>query len=292
MFAVVTDSSIDLSLEQLQALGVYLVPLDVHFGETTYVDAYELSPADFYEKMDAYLPALPKTNCPTAGAFAKAYRQAVADGADGIVVATISSGISGTYNSCVVAAETCADLDVPIRCIDSKETAGCLSFLIEKACRMRDASASVEEAAEVLGQMVQACDFYIGMETIEYVIAGGRLNEESGGMEGTDSGLTIKGVLTLRKSDGKVDLVAKPRGIKAQQREVVRFIEDYVAQHPGAAVRFSHANATERCDKVKELLDEKGIAYSSAEPGWLAGLLGVYVGNHSYAVSLMPSELL
>ena len=291
MFAVITDSSTDLSLERAAELGVTVVPLDVHFGEESYVDAFELSPRDFYVKMDEFLPELPKTNCPTAGAFAKAYREAVEGGADGIVCATISSGISGTYNSSVVAAGECDDLGVPICCVDSKGTAGVLSFMVEKAARLRDAGVCAEGAARTLERMARESAFFIGMETISYVMAGGRLNEESRGMEGTDSGLVIKGVLTLRKSDGKVDLVGKPRGMKAQMREVAKFVDDYTAEHPGAAVRFSHADSLERCAKLKETLAEDGISSSDAEPGWLAGLLGVYVGKGSYAVSLMPAEL-
>ena len=285
MFAVVADTTSDLTLEQLDALGVHVVPLNVLFGDETYVDAYELGPAEFYEKMDAFLPDVPKSACPTSGAFAEAYRAAVAAGSDGIVCLTISAGVSGTHNASVVGAQSCEDMGVPIRCIDSKTTAGTLSLLIEKACALRDEGATADEAADILEACVEQAELFIAMETIEFVIKGGRLEEDKA------SELAVKGVLKLRKSDGGVELLARPRGLKAQRTEIVALVEDYLDEHPGAIVRFSQANSLERIDKLKEDLDAKGIAYSDRQPGWIAGLLGVYIGNHSYTVSVFPAEL-
>ena len=287
MFAVVTDSTSDTSIDKLQEMGVTVVPLDILFGDDVYVDGFELGPQEFYEKMDAAYPALPKSSCPNAGKFEAAFRKAIENGADGIVCPLLDSGVSGTYNSAVVAAQACADLDVPIRCVDSKATAGVLSMMIEKACKMRDAGAGADECADHLEKIVAESGFYVAMETVENVLKGGRLTEE-----GADSGLAMKAILTLKKDDGTVTLVAKPRGLKAQAREAVALIKDYVAAHPGAEVRFSQANSLDRIDKVKEALDAEGIAYSTEEPGWICGLIGVYVGNHSYAINMVPAELM
>ena len=287
MFAVVADSTSDTSIDKLQEMGVTVVPLDILFGEDVYVDGFELGPQEFYDKMDAIYPELPKSACPTPGKFEEAYRAAVAAGADGIVSMHLSGGVSGTYNSAVVAAQACEDLNVPIHCIDSKATAGVLSLMIEKACAMRDAGASADECAEALENIVAESGFFVAMETVENVLKGGRLTED-----GADSGLAMKAVLTLKKEDGMVTLVAKPRGLKAQAREVVAIIKDYVAKHPGAIVRFSQANSIDRIDKVKEALDAEGISYSTEQPGWICGLIGVYVGNHSYAINMVPAELM
>lgn len=287
MFAVVADSTSDTSIDKLQEMGVTVVPLDIFFGEDVYVDGFELGPQEFYDKMDAIYPELPKSACPTPGKFEEAYRAAVAAGADGIVSMHLSGGVSGTYNSAVVAAQACEDLNVPIHCIDSKATAGVLSLMIEKACAMRDAGASADECAKALENIVAESGFFVAMETVENVLKGGRLTED-----GADSGLAMKAVLTLKKEDGMVTLVAKPRGLKAQAREVVAIIKDYVAKHPGAIVRFSQANSIDRIDKVKEALDAEGISYSTEQPGWICGLIGVYVGNHSYAINMVPAELM
>ena len=289
MFAVVADSTSDTSVEKLQEMGVTVVPLDILFGEDVYVDGFELGPQEFYDKMDAIYPALPKSACPTPGKFEEAFRTAVANGADGIVSMHLSGGVSGTFNSAVVAAQACEDLNVPIHCVDSKATAGVLSMMIEKACAMRDEGKTADECAEVLNKIVAESGFFVAMETVENVLKGGRLTEEGSGAE---SGLAMKAVLTLKKEDGMVTLVAKPRGLKAQAREVVAIIKNYVAEHPGAQVRFSQANSVDRIDKVKEALDAEGISYSTEEPGWICGLIGVYVGNHSYAINMVPVELL
>lgn len=289
MFKVVADSTSDIPLSRLEEMGVSIVPLDVMFGEKIYLDGFELSPEEFYEKMDAFRPALPKSACPAPGKFEKAFRDAAAEGADGIVCICLTGASSGTHNSSVVAASACEDLNIPIRCIDSKSTAAVMSMLIEKACRMRDAGKSVEETGDHLVKMVENTEIYVAMESIEYISKGGKIAE---GGEGADSGLAMKPILTLRNSDGAVNVLSKPRGQKGQYREMAKFVENFVAEHPDAEVRFCQANADEHVDAVKKLLDAKGISYSKETPGWMCSLIGVYFGNHSYSVCMCDKDLL
>lgn len=290
MFSVIADSTTDIPVDTLRSMGVGIVPLDVMFGEDIYVDALELGPKEFYEKLDAFRPSLPKSACPAPGKFEEAFRGAIAGGADGIVCICLTGASSGTYNSSVVAAQACEDLKVPIRCIDSKSTAAVMSMLVEKACAMRDAAASVDECADHLEKMVLNTEIYVAMESIEYISKGGKI--EAGG-EGVDSGLAMKPILKLDKAiNGGVNVLSKPRGQKAQYREMAKFVEEFIADHPGAEVRFCQANSLEHVDGVKALLDKKGIAYSDAQPGWLCSLVGVYFGNHSYAVCMCDKDLL
>lgn len=289
MFAIVVDSTSDIPVSKLQELGVSIVPLDINFGETVYVDGIELGPEEFYEKLDAFRPELPKTACPAPGKFEAAFREAAKGDIDGIVCVTLTGASSGTYNSSVVAAQACEDLNIPIRCVDSKSTAAVMSMMLEKALKMRDEGKTADECADHMEKIVDVAEIYVAMESIEYILKGGKIAE---GGEGADSGLAMKPILTLRQSDGAVNVLSKPRGQKAQYREMANFVKEFVAKHPQSEIRFCQANSLDHIDAVKALLDKEGISYSTAEPGWLCSLIGVYFGNRSYAVCMVPAELL
>lgn len=289
MFAIVTDSTSDIPLTRLDELGVSVVPLTISFGDEVYVDGFELEPARFYEMLHERYPELPKSACPAPGAFEAAFRKAARAGADGILCVTLTGASSGTFNSSVVAAQGCDDLGIPISCVDSKSTAAVMSMMVETACRMRDVGATLGAAAARMREIAEQSAIFVGMQSIEFIYKGGKIAE---GGEGADSGLSLKPILTLRKSDGAVNIISKPRGTKAQYRELVKLVEEYVECHECPELRFCGANADGHIAAVRERLDAAGIACRAEGAGWLCSLVGVYFGDNSYAVCLCPKDLL
>src|SRR5690242_17051933 len=115
--AVVTDSTSDLSADQAALHGISVVPLNVLFGSEQFRDGVDLTPAQFMEKM-ATSQLLPTTSQPSVGTFEDTFRS-LAPAHDAIVCITISSRLSGTWQSATLAAEAVRNL-IPVTVIDSQ----------------------------------------------------------------------------------------------------------------------------------------------------------------------------
>ena len=113
---VVTDSSTSVPDAYLTRLGIAEALATVHFGQQSYLNKVEITLEQFYARLPTADP-LPTTSQPTPGQFAEAYVDLAADGADEIVAVCVSSKLSGTLNSAVIAADT---VPVPVHVWDSQ----------------------------------------------------------------------------------------------------------------------------------------------------------------------------
>ncbi|NBV26920.1 MAG: DegV family EDD domain-containing protein, partial [Actinobacteria bacterium] len=95
---IITDSAADLPLDIANRLNIAIVPLTVRFGDEEFVDGRDLTPHEFWAKCKTS-SELPETAAPSPGAFQEAYLKAKAEGADGVVVVTLSSDLSATHQS-------------------------------------------------------------------------------------------------------------------------------------------------------------------------------------------------
>src|SRR5436853_2678128 len=100
---IVTDSTADLTPEQQQSAGITVVPLNVHFGDQVFRDHVDLTTDEFFRRLKASAQ-LPRTSQPAVGVFDEAYRSLRQNG-DDIVSVHLSSKVSGTHNSALMAAK-------------------------------------------------------------------------------------------------------------------------------------------------------------------------------------------
>ena len=127
---IVTDSACDLRGDEVDALGIEVVPLTIRFGDEEFVDREELTVEEFYRRLDAS-DVLPETAAPSPGRFEQAFRRQLDAGADQVVCIDLSGALSATMQSARAAA---ANLDADIRVVDSRSiTAGLGTIVIEAA---------------------------------------------------------------------------------------------------------------------------------------------------------------
>lgn len=105
---ILVDSTFDFTEEQLSQLGVETVRLRVHFGGDEYIDGVSITPRLFYERL-VESDTLPTTSQATPADFAEHFERMTANG-DGVLALTISSALSGTYQSAVIAAADFRDV--------------------------------------------------------------------------------------------------------------------------------------------------------------------------------------
>ena len=201
---LIVDSTADLTPQVRER--VVVVPLTVHFGEEEFVDGIDLTGAEFYEKL-AVSPVLPTTSQASPYAFSAAFGQAVADGEE-VIAITVSSRLSGTYQSAVIAAE---DYPGSVHVVDSRNIALGSAILTEYALGLVDEGRSAEEIVSLL-EAATSASCVTGLtvvDTLEFLQRGGRLSKTAAIAGGL---LSIKPVIAL--VDGEIKVIAKGRGNK------------------------------------------------------------------------------
>lgn len=199
---ILTDSTADLPAAWRQRLNV--VPMTVRFGEEEFVDGVDISAAEFYEKLETS-ESLPTTSQVTPAAFEDALEQVVASG-DTAVIITISSKLSGTYQSaCIAAAEYPGRAFV----VDSGNVSMAAGVLAIYALELVAQGMSAEAVAQELEAVKDKLRLYAVLDTLDYLHKGGRISRAvalAGGL------LALKPVITA--ADGALNMVGKARGNK------------------------------------------------------------------------------
>ena len=172
MIRIVTDSGSDLPEELLAGRQIEIVPLNVRFGDTDYVDREDLTIDEFWERLTGGTE-FPQTAAPPVGRFTDTYSALAAAGADGIVVVCMSSAISATYRAATLAAE--AFDEIPVRVIDSRLVSGALGLAVLETAEAAQAGADLDSVAAVAADASEAINLYAALDTLEYLRRGGRI---------------------------------------------------------------------------------------------------------------------
>ena len=198
---IIIDSTVDMS--EKYSKNVTIVPLTVSFGETDYIDGVTINKQEFYQKLVSS-PVLPKTSQATPEAFAKVFRELQEKGDEAIVI-TVSSRLSGTYQSACIAAEDFAN----VRVVDSMNVSIASGILALYALRCASEGMGLDELAQHLTKKRDEIGLVAMVDTLEYLKKGGRI---SGAAAFAGGVLNIKPVVTCR--DGELTVLGKARGSK------------------------------------------------------------------------------
>ena len=209
---IIVDSTADLSPDLKERVGI--VPLTVHFGDEEYLDGVTINHRTFYEKL-VESDELPTTSQATPDSFIKEFEN-VKEAGDSAVVITISSKLSGTYQSATIAAE---DFD-NIYIVDSGSAAIGSGILAERALKLADEGIEAREIAEILNKEKEKIVIIALLDTLEYLKKGGRISKT---VAFAGAVLNIKPVISVE--DGEIAVLGKARGSKMGNNLLVQEIE-------------------------------------------------------------------
>jgi DegV family protein with EDD domain len=200
---VVTDSAADIPTDLAASKNVAVVPLSVRFGDESYKSGVELSEHDFWEKLKTSSQP-PATAAPSAGDFQETFERLIAEGATGIVSVHLSSKLSATYQSAVVAAQEVKT--VPIEVVDTLAVSAGTGLLALLASQRAGEGASAGEIATELGSLRNQIRLFGVLDTLEYLRRGGRIG---GAQALLGTMLKVKPVISLQ--DGVVEPAQRVR---------------------------------------------------------------------------------
>jgi DegV family protein with EDD domain len=277
---IVTDSTCDIEPSRLATLDVEMVPLTVHFGDTHYRDWIDLTPSEFYPKLAA-ATALPTTSQPSPAAFASAYAKLAQQGCEEIVVITLSSALSGTFESATLAAK---EPPVPIRIVDGRKASQATGLMVLAAVEARagGADAAVVEARAI--EVAASVRLFFLLDTLEFLVKGGRAGKATGLAA---SLLNIKPVLEVN-SDGIIEPFKKVRG----RSQAIAALAQHVAEesHSRGRLRVAllHAQLEGEATEMREALATAGVDMEVVSDGVIGAVIGTYTGPGAVGVAYYP----
>jgi DegV family protein with EDD domain len=259
---IVTDSACDLTDDEVQRLGVEVVPLSIRFGDDEFEDRTELTVQGFYEMMEQR-SELPETAAPSPGKFEAAFRRQAEAGADAVVCINLSSDLSATMAAAQNAARA-LEGELAVHVVDSKSiTAGLGTQVLLAAERAAD-GASAEEVVALVEDLRSRTHVIGCLDTLENLKKGGRIG---GAQAMLGSLLSIKPMIDI--STGVVEEAGKHRTRKKSLEALRQRVRD---GRPVEHLAIMHGMAPD-IEQMTALLDEDGFDYR-------LGHIGAVIGTH------------
>ena len=258
---IVTDSTADLTEQEIQDFNIHVVPLNITIQEEHYLDGETITKEEFKNKMIAS-SELPMTAQPSIGRFVELYDELGKDGSE-IISIHLMNSISGTVN----AARQAADItESTVTVVDSDFTSRSMGIIVREAANAAKEGKSAEEVLEVIESTRQRTKLYLTVLNLDNLIKGGRISRVMGAFSNL---LNIK--LFLEVINGKIEIVQKGRGLKSLQKKYDEVFEEMKACPTGIQeIGIMHAGLNEfnqtQIDTLRELFPEAKLTIVMTSP--------------------------
>lgn len=279
--AILVDSCNDIPEELTEKYGFYTMPLVINYAEHSYKDRIDISPQEVY---DSLKQEIPKTSLPLPSDIMSLLDQIKADGYDQVLASIISSGLSGTFQSMNLIAQSREDMQIEV--VDTLNIGIGSGFVAIYAAELLEQGLDFETVVSKTRAAVPDSNVFFGLKTLEYLIKGGRIGKVSGIL---GSALKIKPIISC-DSEGIYDTIAKVRGRKKNIAKMIEITRETVANHKNYYLALCHGDALEEMlemkEEVKDLIENAKI-YSE---GQISPVLGVHTGPGLLGIGVMVLE--
>ncbi len=281
MIRIITDSTSDIGLDYAKELNIEIVPLKVIFNTAEYKDRIDLQPEKFYELLEN-CDALPTTSQPAPQDFMDFFEDAKQK-KDSVILITLSSGLSGTYQNACMAKDLVEYEDIHI--IDSLSATQALRLIVEKAVSLRDKGFSAEEIVKEIENYKTRVKIYGIVDTLEFLFKGGRLSRTSA---------TVGSVLKLKpiigfKEKGKLDVFGKARGTQKATDKLIDLIKQGNEIDLDEPVCIAYTGNNTSIEKFEnKLKDELGI--KNVKHGVVGKVIGTHAGPGACLITYVTKK--
>lgn len=261
---IITDSTCDLTDELINKNDIEVLPLSVYIGDEMYYDRQDMTTHEMFKKMHE-TGHFPRTSQITPQRFYDCFKKYLDEGYQ-VFAVIISSKMSGTYQSAVVAKNMLGSDD--IRVVDSLNVTSGLGLLALKACRLRDKGLDLDRIESEINNTVPHVKAALAFESLEHLVKGGRLSKTVGTI-GNILGINL--ILTVK--DGEMAVMGKVRGTKKAVKTIFNDMESNGVK-PGEDVILLQVEDEEIKNPLKQLLNDNNYKFYECE-------VGCVVGTHS-----------
>lgn len=275
---IVTDSLSDITSDIAEGLGITVVPLTVLFGQESFLDRVTMTTDEFYYKL-THDATWPSTTQPPPGVFADIYNK-LAEDTDEILAITLSSKLSGTYES-ALNAKSLVKKECRIEVIDSLTVAMGLGLIVIAAAKAAQAGANLDEVADSVRRAMPRSHLVAYFDTLKYLAKGGRIGKAQGLLGAM---LSVKPVLTVK--NGEMSPLTRLRSRMAGMDYLCNFVAGFPHIEELAV---EHATTPDDADRLVERLSSvfpKERIYRST----ISPVVGTHAGPGAMAVTVLEAE--
>ncbi|HEV7242881.1 MAG TPA: DegV family protein [Thermoanaerobaculia bacterium] len=276
--ALVADSSCDLPRSEVERLNVHIVPIRLSFGEERLIDGISISPLEFYERL-ATSPVHPMTSQPPPSDFTRMFRF-LSSHYRSILTVTLSSKFSGTFQ-CAQAMSREIPEETEIEVVNARTVSVGTGLILQELGERIQAGATFDELKALAHDLVGRGRFFVTVETMHYLIRGGRVSKLKGLLANSLRRVPILSI----GSEGeviKLTTAAKPKQFDVMWKI---FLAEAKARH---AYRFgiAHANAP---DRAREMADRVRGEFPGASLyiNDVAAVMGAHIGPGAIVMSFL-----
>ena len=280
MLRIVTDGAADILPAWKTEYGIHVIPVNIMFGERSYLQGVELDNEGFYRLVDEK-KRIPKTSQPTPHQFVEFYRR-IAQKGDSILSVHVTAKLSGTYASAVAAAEEVKD-EFQVFPVDSASGSLGIGLMCREARRLERAGKSVEEIAQYLEEIKYKVRVILTLDTLEYAKMSGRVKTLQAALA---SVLNVKPIAVLR--DGDLSMAERVRTRKASLERVIEMAKEEYGDKP-VYLAVVHARDPK---SGEELLEEAKKHFNHQETmiGELSISVAANLGPGTVGLVIYPTE--
>jgi fatty acid kinase fatty acid binding subunit len=280
MLKIVMDSAGDIPDEWRQDYDVVVIPVNIQFENKTYLQGVDLSNDDFYRLADS-TGVIPKTSQPTPQQFVELYKK-IAQASDTILSLHVTSKLSGTFNSAVLAAQELKD-KLKVIPFDSGSGSAAMGFMCKEVRQLERAGATLQTIVNRLDEIRKNVSIVLTLDTLEYARKSGRVKRLQAALATL---INIKPIVILK--DGALDMKER---VRTRQRAISRVVEIIHERMDDQLVNVAvvHAQsldaAKQLIQKVNETLHVNELILSELSIGVAANLGPGTIGVIAYAVA-------
>ena len=268
---IIVDSASDVRYDVACREGIGFAPLKTILAGEEYRDGIDMTPDVFYDKLRA-AAELASTSQVSAAEFSELFREAT-DAGDEVLVITLSSGLSGTYQSAMVAA---ADYPGRVFVVDSLSATAGEQVLLSHALKLRAQGMGAGELFEALIALRARLRLVLRVETLEYLKRGGRVSKTAAFVGGL---LHFMPILRLNE-EGKLETLGKARGAKMSHKMLNDCIANFGGIDPSMPVHMTYAGDVND-GTVQAYLKDSTETFAECRDQLSIGQLGCVIGTHT-----------
>lgn len=277
--ALITDSTSYLPTGWAREWDIDVVPVQVIVAGRPYDETDDDQAQHVAEALRDWKPVT--TSRPSPARFLESYLHAAEAGAEGIVVATLSSAMSATYESALLAAK---EISLPIEVVDTRSIAMGEGFAVVAGARASRRGASLAQVADIVARRAAESRVYFYVDTLEYLRRGGRVGSTRAAV---GQALQVKPLLEVR--DGRVERLEQVRTAGRALARLTELATEAAAGHTSVDVAVQHLGAPERADALADEL-RSAIPGARVVVGTVGGVVGAHVGPGMVSVVVAPAD--